>query len=169
MPWSMTGLRKFVNAHNETDLVIETGCWKNWRECCCYCIDPKELFLFLLTKCKTDIATDYVIELFFGGDYSWWKHRLSWILLNLGLCYCNIVGHVGLFVFLSQFSKFKIAIQEYCQKECLYHDHQGNVTFIPGLTELPYNIFGWIDNSIDWVCGWFSDPDIDYEGAPHRA
>jgi hypothetical protein len=39
------GLRKFVNAHNKTDLLIGTGGWKNGRECC-YCIHPKELFFF---------------------------------------------------------------------------------------------------------------------------
>jgi hypothetical protein len=58
-------------------------------------------------------------------------------------------GHVELLCFLPQFGKFKNAIDEYCQKERMHHDHQGNVTFIPGLTELPYNIFGFIDDSID--------------------
>ncbi len=50
----------------------------------------------------------------------------------------------------------------------MYHDHQGNVTFIPDLTELPYNIFGFIDDSIDRVYVPFLGPDGDYEGAPRR-
>jgi hypothetical protein len=48
----------------------------------------------------------------------------------------------------------------------MYHDHQGNVTFIPGLSELPYNIIDFIDDSIDRVCVLFLDPDGDYKGAP---
>ncbi len=63
--------------------------------------------------------------------------------------------------FLPQFGKFKNAIEEYCQKEHMYHNHQGNVTFIPGLSELPYNIFGFIDDSIDRVCVPFLGPDGD--------
>ncbi len=44
----------------------------------------------------------------------------------------------------------------------MYHDHQGNVTFIPGLSELPYNIFGFIVDLIDRVCVPFLGPDGDY-------
>jgi hypothetical protein len=160
------GLRKFVNAHNETDLLIGTGCWKNGRECC-YCIHPKELFLFLLTKCKTDMTTDHVIDMFFGGDYTRWKHGYCWLLRYLDLRFCNIDRRVGSLHFFPKFGKFKNAIEEYCQKERMYHDRQGNVTFIPGLTELLYNIFGFIDDLIDQVCVPFLGPDGDYEGAPH--
>ncbi len=159
------GQREFVNAHNETDLLIGTGHWRNGRECC-YCIHPKELFLFLLAKCKTGMTTDNLIDMFFGGDYAWWKYGYHWMLLYLDLCFRNIVGHIGLLLFLPQFGKFKNAIEEYCQKERMYHDHQGNVTFIPGLSELPYNIFGFIDDSIDQVCVPFLGPDGDYKGAP---
>ena len=38
------GLREFVMAHNETDLLIGTDKWRNGRELC-YCIHPEELFL----------------------------------------------------------------------------------------------------------------------------
>jgi hypothetical protein len=154
------GLCKFVNALNETDLLIRTGCWKNRRECCYY-IHPEELFLFLLTKCKMGMTTDHVIDMFFAGDYAWWKHGYCWLLLYLDLHFCNIVGHVKLLRFLPQFGKFKNAIKEYCQKKRMYHNHQGNVTFIPGLTELLYNIFDFIDNSIDQVCVLFLCPDGD--------
>jgi hypothetical protein len=159
------GPRKFVNAHNETDLLIGTGCWRNGRECC-YCTHPGELFRFLLAKCKTGTTTDNLIDMFFGGDYSRWKYGYCWILLYLDLRFHNIVGHVGLLCFLPQFGKFKNVIEECCQKEHMYHNHQGNVTFIPGLSELPYNIFGFIDNSIDRVCVPFLGPDGDYKSAP---
>ena len=62
-----------------------------------------------------------------------------WISLDtlyLDLRFHDIVGHVGLLRFVPQFGKFKNAIEECCQKEHMYHDHQGNVTFIPGLSEL---------------------------------
>ncbi len=51
------GLREFVIAHNEKDLLIGIEKWKNGRELC-YRIHPEELFLYVLTKCKT------------GGDYA---------------------------------------------------------------------------------------------------
>jgi hypothetical protein len=112
------------------------------------------------------MTTDNLIDMFFGGDYAWWKYGYCWILLYLDLRFCDIVGHIGLLHFLPQFGRFKNAIEEYCQKERMYHDHQGNVTFIPGMCELPYNIFGFIDNSIDQVCVPFLCLDGDYEGAP---
>ncbi len=46
---------------------------------------------------------------------------------------------------------------------------KGNALFIPGLDALPYNIFGWIDDSIDRVQVPYSGPDGDYEGAPRQA
>ncbi len=71
--------------------------------------------------------------------------------------------------FLPQFEQFRDAIQKFCQKDRWYHDHQGNTTFIPGLDALPYNIFGWINDSIDRVQVPYSGPDGDYEGAPRQA
>ena len=95
-----------------------------------------------------------------------------WIPLDffyLDLRYRNIVGHVGLLRFLPQFERFRDAIQQYSQKDRWYHDHQGNVTWVPGLEKLPYNIFGWIDGMIDKILVPFSGPDGDYDGAPRRA
>jgi hypothetical protein len=89
------GLREFVLAHYETKLQIGTG---HWFECGerCYCIDPEELFLFSLTKCKTGMTTEKIVYMFFGGDYSRWSYRFCWFMLYLDLHYPNIVGHVGL-------------------------------------------------------------------------
>jgi hypothetical protein len=89
--------------------------------------------------------------MFFGGDYNQWSYRFRWFMLYLDLCYSNIVGHVGLLQFLHQFGYFRDKIEEYCQKDQWYHDHQGKVTWVPGLENLPYNIFGWIDDSINQI------------------
>ena len=130
------GLREFVLAHNETDLLIGTGHWANGRENC-YRLHPEELFLYMLTKCKTGMINEKVIDMYLGGDYARWVYGYRWIIFYLDLRYRNIVGHVGLLRFLPQFERFRDAIQQYCQKDRWYHDHQGNVTWVPGLEKLP--------------------------------
>jgi hypothetical protein len=152
------GLRDFVMAHNETDLLIGTDRWRRGRV----------LFLYVLTRCKTGMTSEKVIDTFFGGDYAQWSCGYRWLIFYLDLRYRNIVGHVGLLRFLPQFEQFRDAIQRFCQKDRWYHDPQGNATFIPGLDALPYNIFGWIDDSIDRVQVPYSGLDGDYEGAPRR-
>jgi hypothetical protein len=142
------GLREFVMAHNEMDLLIGTDKWENGREFC-YCIHPEELFLFMLTKCKTGMTSEKVVDMFLGGDHARWSHGYHLLIFYLDLRYHNIFGHVGLLRFLPQFEQFRDAIERYCHKDRWYHDHQGNVTFVPGIDALPYNIFGWIDGSID--------------------
>ena len=62
-------LREFVLAHNETKLWIGTSHWSDGPENC-YCIDPEELFLFSLTKCKTGMTNEKIMDMFFGGDYN---------------------------------------------------------------------------------------------------
>jgi hypothetical protein len=154
-------------ACNEMDLLIETDKWENGREFC-YRIHPKELFLHVLTKCKTGMTSEKVVDMFFWGGYARWSHGYHWLIFYLDLRYGNKVGHVGLLRFLPQFEQVRDAIKRYCQKDWWYHDHQGNVTFVPGIDELPYNIFGWIDDSIDQIQVLFSGPDGDYEGALHQ-
>jgi hypothetical protein len=63
------GLRELVLAHHETELRIGTGHWFEDRERC-YRINPEELFLFSLTKCKIGMSTEKIVDMFFGGDYS---------------------------------------------------------------------------------------------------
>jgi hypothetical protein len=86
------GLREFVLAHHETELWIGTGHWFEGRERC-YRINPEELFLFSLTKCKTGMSTEKIVDMFFGGQ---WSYGFRWLMLYLDLPYRNIVGHVGL-------------------------------------------------------------------------
>ena len=153
------GLCDFVMAHNETDLLIGTDRWRRGRE----------LFLYVLTRCKTGMTPEKVIYMFSGGDCSKWSYGYRWLIFYLDLRYRNIVGHVGLLRFLPQFEQFRDAIQRFCQKDRWYHDHQSNVTFIPGLDALPYNSFGWIDDSNNRVQVPYSGPDGDFEGAPRQA
>ncbi len=63
------GLSEFVLAHHELALRIGTSHWFEGRERC-YCIDPEELFLFSLTRCKTGMSTEKIVDTFFGGDYN---------------------------------------------------------------------------------------------------
>ena len=71
------GLRDFVMAHNYTDLLIGTDRWRNERELC-YRIHPEELFLYVLTRCKTGMMSDKVIDMFFGSDYARWSYGYRW-------------------------------------------------------------------------------------------
>jgi hypothetical protein len=89
-------------------------------------------------------------------------------MLYLYLHYCNIVGHVGLLQFLPQLGYFRDKIEEYCQKDWWYHNHQGNITWVPRLETLPYNIFGWIDDSIYQIGVPFLGPAGNFIGAPRR-
>jgi hypothetical protein len=104
--------------------------------------------------------------MFFGGDYNQWSFRCCWFMLYLDLCYHNIVSHVGLLQFLPQCGYFRDKIEEYCQKNWWYHNHQGNITWVPGLEKSPYNIFGWIDDSIDQISVPFLGPAGNDIGAP---
>jgi hypothetical protein len=66
------------------------------------------------------------------------------------------------------FGEFQDAIEAYCQKDRLYFDHQGNATLVPGLAELPFNICGFIDDTIDPILVPFSGLAGNFEGAPRR-
>jgi len=63
------------------------------------------------------------------------------------------------------FGEFRDAIENYCQNDRLYYDHHGNATLVPGLSELPFNICGFIEDTIDQILVPFSGPAGDYESA----
>ena len=115
------------------------------------------------------MTNEKIIDMYFGGDYARWGYGYRWFILYLDLRYRNIVGHQGLLRFLPQFTTFRDAIERYCQKDRVYLDHHGNTTIVPGLDCLPFNLFGWLDDSVDTACIPFSGPLGDYEGAPRRA
>ena len=167
--FQLFGLRDFVHAHHETELLIGTGHFDvDTGAEKCYRIDPEELLLYSLTRIKTGMTQEAIIDHYFGGDYALWTHGHRWLMLYLDMRYASIIGHEGILRFLPLFGEFRDAIEAYCQKDWLYIDFQGNATLVPGLTELPFNICGFIDDTIDPILVPFSGPDGDYEGAPRR-
>ena len=167
--YQLFGLHDFVHAHHKTVLLIGsnnfdavTGAEK------CYRIDPEELLLYSLTRIKIGMTQEAIIDHYFGGDYNRWSYGHCWLMLYLNMRYASIIGHEGILRFLHLFGEFRDAIEVYCQKDWLYFDHQGNATLIPGLTELPFNICGFIDNTIDPILVPFSGPAGNYKGAPRQ-
>jgi hypothetical protein len=69
------GLHNFVHVHNETELLIGTNTFhpvtgaKN-----CYHMNPEVLFLYPLTRIKTDMTQEAIIYHYFGGDYAHGTH-----------------------------------------------------------------------------------------------
>jgi hypothetical protein len=163
------GLRDFVHAHHETELLIGTNTFhpSNGSENC-YRFDPEELLLYSLTRIKTGMTQEMIIDHYFGGDYTRWSYGHRWMMLYLDMRYGSIIGHEGILRFLPLFGEFRNAIEKYCQKDRLYYDHEGNGTLVPGLNELPFNICAFIDGTIDPILVPFSGPAGDYEGAPRR-
>jgi hypothetical protein len=83
--------------------------------------------------------------------------------------YVNIVGHQGLARFVNNLPCFKRAIEMYVQ-----HDHQGELvnktmTIIPSINFMPWDLFGFIDNTINKILTPFSGPQGNYECAVCKA
>ena len=161
------GLRQFVHGQGETELRIGTNTFRAGGENC-YLIHPEELFLFSLTRIKTGMTQEVIVDMYFGGDYNRWSYGHRWLMFYLDHRYFSIIGHEGILRFLPQFREFRDAIERYCQKDRLYVDHQNNEVWVPGLVELPYNICGFIDGTCDRILVPFSGPAGDFDGAPRR-
>jgi hypothetical protein len=78
--------------------------------------------------------------------------------------YLNIIGHQSLMRFVNNFPHFKRAIEQYT-----LHDHQrklidGTMPIVPGLNFMPWDVFSFIDDSIDCISTPFSSPCGNYEG-----
>ena len=82
--------------------------------------------------------------------------------------YRNIIGHQGLVRFVHQFPEFYEAIQQKVQQGYKKDNHDGTYDYTSDLSFLPFNIFGFIDCSIDKICRPFSGPAGDYEGAGRK-
>ena len=90
------------------------------------------------------------------------------MLRYIDTIYQGILGHQGLTRFVDDFPRFHQAIEDYVQ-----HDHQRELmdrtmTINPGINFLPWDIFGFINDSIDHICTPFSGPRGDYKGAACR-
>ena len=80
-----------------------------------------------------------------------------------------IAGHQGLTRFVGDFPRFHRAIEEYVQRDHLRELVDGTMTIVPGINFMPWDVFAFIDDSIDRISTPFSGPRGDYEGAARRA
>jgi hypothetical protein len=83
--------------------------------------------------------------------------------------YYSVIGHEGILCFLPLCGKFWNAIEVYCQKDCIYIDPHGAAILVPGMDEdeLPFNICGFIDNTVNLILVPYSGQAGDFEGALH--
>ena len=134
-----------------------------------YRCDPEEIFLLMLTKCRTGKSNRELCDLVFGGNSSRWSFGYPWILVYLDTRYARTISHEKLCDFVDEFPAFYDAINRFIQKPTVHHFNDGSAEECNGLNFLPFSIFGFIDCSIDRISRPFSGPDGDYIGAPRKA
>ena len=134
-----------------------------------YRIHPEEVFLFTLTKLATGLTNIMIVDTYFGRDYNRLTYGYPWMLCYLDERYKNIAGHQGLTHFVGDFPQFHRAIEEYIQCDHLCELVHGTMTIIPGINFMPWDVFVFIDDSINRISTPFWGPRRDYEGAAHRA
>jgi hypothetical protein len=152
---------------------IETGCVRNNRRCK-YLIHAEEVFLFTMIKMAQGFTNAYMVNFIFGGHICRWSHAYRWAIKYLDGRYESILSHSGLLRFVDQFPEFNEAIEKECQRskrrELVAPDENGNTWIeIPGLLHLPFDVIGFIDDSIDRCSTPMSGPRGDYEGAARKA
>ena len=82
--------------------------------------------------------------------------------------YQHVIGHQGLLRYVDQFPVFFDSIQQKVQQQYKQDNHDGTYNESDGLAFLPFDIFGFIDCSIDKIRKPFSGPSGDYQGAGRR-
>jgi len=127
-----------------------------------YRIHPEEVFLFTLTKLTSGMSNHMIVDTYFGGDFNHWTYGYQWMLRYLDEGYTN-AGNQGLTCFVSE------AIEEYVQRDHIRKLVDGTMPIVPGINFMPWDVFAFIDDSIDCISTPFSGPQGDYEGAAHRA
>jgi hypothetical protein len=127
-----------------------------------YRIHPEEVFLLTLTKLATGLTNIMIVDTYFGGDYNHWSYGYPWMLHYLDKRYKHITGHQGLTRFVADFPQFHRAIEEYVQRDHLRELVDGTMTIIPGINFMPWDVFAFIDDSIDRISTPFSGPRGDY-------
>ena len=104
----------------------------------------------------------HIIDTYFGGDK-------NWMLRYINTRYANVIGHQGLTHFVDDFPCFKCAIEEYIQRDHQRERVDGTITIVPGINFMPWDVFGFIDKSIDHILTPFSGPRGDSKGAACKA
>ena len=143
---------------------IHTGFYNQRGIPCAYNFNPEELFLYLMTRMKTGHDHTQMCFDIFGGSPRRWSYAWMWIMHYLDDRYQNIIGHQGLTRFVDQFPDFFEAIQEKVQQSYIVDNHDGTYDETDGLAFLPFDVFGFIDCSIDKISKPFSGPADDYMG-----
>jgi hypothetical protein len=118
-----------------------------------YRIHPEEVFLFILTKLATGLSNHMIVDTYFGGDYNRWTYGYPWMLRYLDKRYKHIAGHQhqGLTHFVDKFPWFHRAIEEYVQRDHLRELVDGTMTIVPSIDFMLWDIFAFIDDSINRV------------------
>lgn len=154
---------------NNGFIKVPTGFLNNNGVPCCYNFHPEELFLYFMMRMRSGNDHTQMCHVF-GGSVKRWSYAWKWIIHYLDKRYANIIGHQGLLRFVDQFPAFFEAIQQKVQREFVHNVDEENGTYdvTDGLAFLPFDIFGFIDCSIDKICCPFSGPRGDYEGSGRR-
>jgi hypothetical protein len=136
-----------------------------------YKFDPEEIFLYTLSRIATGLPSTTIIDMYFGGAYSRWGYGYRFMLDYIDQRYASILGHQGLLRFTDKFPDFHRCIEHYCQRDHIQYDANNNPEIVPGLNHLPpeYNIFGFVDDTIDQICIPYAGPAGDFIGAPRKA
>lgn len=134
----------------------------------CYSFHPEEMFLYFMARMRQGKSHTKMCYHIFGGSPKRWSPAWRWILLYLDHRYRNIIGHQGLIRFIDDFPLFYDAISQKVKRDEIKHNNDGSSVLLPGLNFLPFDIFGFIDCSIDRICRPFSGPAGDYIGAPRK-
>jgi hypothetical protein len=129
---------------------------------------PKELFMFLMVKCRTGHNNKHLCAYYFGGHAFRWTSGFCWIVRYLNQRYQQTLSHEKLVCFLPQFGQFYDVISAYMQQSFDRHNHDGSTNDHDGLNHCPLPIFGFIDCSVNKTCRPHSGPDGNYVGAPRK-
>ena len=163
------GFAGLVDDLLDNTIPIPTGQVNQRGVQCFYRVHPEELFLFTMTKLRSGLSNIMITDTYFGGDYNRWSYAYPWAIKYLDGRYKSIIGHQGLSRFVGDFPRFNRAIQRYVKRDRFRELPDGTMTLVPGINFLPWDVFGFIDDSIDRISTPFSGPRGDYEGAGRKA
>ena len=147
---------------------VPTGYYNQRGVACYYNFHPEELFFYTMTRMKTGNDHTQMCGDIFGGSPKRWSIAWRWVMKYLDDRYQHVIGHQGLLRYVDQFAEFFDAIQQKVQQQYKQDNHDGTYNEADGLAFLPFDIFGFIDCSIDKISRPFSGPRGDYPGAGRR-
>jgi hypothetical protein len=148
-------------------LSFPTGDFTSGSPCCCR-IHPVEVFLFTLCRLATGWMQVHIVDTYFGGDKNRWTNAYTWMIKYIYDRYAHFICHQGLTRFVDDFSLFKHAIEWYIQRNHQCELADGTMTIVPGLNHLPWDVFGFINDSINKISTPCSGLRGDYEGAAYK-